>query len=285
VHKFWVRASLALLGALTLFSVMAAPPSIGTATARGSIRVDGARITGNATVFEGTLIETDNVTADLRLRKGIEIRLAADSRGKLYGDRLVLEKGSGEVGNARGFWLEANQLKITPFDPNSKGVVSMNGAARIEVAAFRGGFDVRTGSGLLVAKVVPGRMLFFEPQAAGATAPTALTGTLSKENGHYYLTVSETGVKYEITGKDFDKMVGKKVTIKGTIDPGATASGGASAVVTVQSASVAGAAAGAAQAGMALGTKLIIAGVVVGGGTGTVFGIRAAADNGTPASK
>jgi len=57
--------------ALTVAAVMAAPPSIGTVSAHGSIQLDGSRVYGNGTVFDGTLIETEKATTNLRLERGI----------------------------------------------------------------------------------------------------------------------------------------------------------------------------------------------------------------------
>ena len=43
---------------------------IGTASARGDMRVDSYMVKGNATLFDGSVVETGQATADLRLNKG-----------------------------------------------------------------------------------------------------------------------------------------------------------------------------------------------------------------------
>jgi hypothetical protein len=272
-----MRGCIAILTALTFTYATAAPPSIGTASARGSIRIDGSRVNGNATLFEGSLIETDQATTALRLEKGIELKLATDSRGKLYRDRLILEKGAGEFASLGTFCLEARSLKIAAEDPSSRGVVRMKGANRVEVAALAGGFQVRSERGLLLANVRSGGALLFDMQPAGATAPTKITGTLTKQNGAYFVRVPETAVVYEVTGKNLDKLVGKKVAITGAPDPNATPKQAGAVVIEASSATVLGATAGgagaAAATGMALGTKLVIAGVGIAAATGTGVGI------------
>jgi len=277
------RGCAVLLGVLSASYALAAPPSIGTASARGSMRIDGSRVEGNATLFDGTLVETEQATTAVRLGKGVEVKLSSDSRGKLYRDRMVLEKGTGEL-TASNFMLQANTLKIEPFEPNSRGVVSMKGS-KVEVAALAGGLEVTTDKGVLLARMYPGSPLEFEPQAAGATAPITVTGVMKKQGEKYYLT-GENGVLYEITGKSFDSMVGKRVTITGTPDPSATPTGGASSVLVVSSARKIGAAAagaagagaagaaGAAGVGAAVGTHVaVIAGVAIAAGTGLGVGI------------
>ena len=71
--------------------------SIGTASVRGDMRVDSYTVNGNATLFDGSVVETGQATADLRLNKGTEITLATSSRGTLYSNRLVLQQGEGEL--------------------------------------------------------------------------------------------------------------------------------------------------------------------------------------------
>ena len=281
------RGRIAVLTALVFsYSAVAATQSIGIATVRGSIRVDGETVKGNVSLFEGSVVETDNSATSLRLDKGVVVKLAADSRGKLFRDRLVLEKGSSEFTSS--YRLVASTLQINPADANSRGVVVMKSANKVEVTALAGRFQVLTDHGVLLANVRPGVAFAFDPQGAGATAPTTITGKLTKEGSNYYVTVAQTGLKYQVVGKDLTPgMVGKTVTVTGTPDPSGTPGSGSAAVITATSATVVGhaaAAAGGSAVGMAMGTKLIIAGVVVAASAGVGAGVYEAQKSDTPAA-
>ena len=150
------RISFITVAALFAFSyAVAGTTAIGTASARGSMRVDGSVVNGNATLFSGTVLETSEATTAVRLDKGVEIKLATDSRGTLYRDRMVLEKGAGELAAGR-FLLQASGLRVTPDAPNSRGVVSFKDRNTVQVSALQGSFDVANDHGFLLASVRPG---------------------------------------------------------------------------------------------------------------------------------
>ena len=248
--------------------------SIGTASARGDMRVDNYMVKGNATLFDGSVIETGQATADLRLDKGTEITMSTSSRGTLYRDRLVLQRGESEWAS-NTFQLEANGIRVTPNEPSSRGVVSLKSGNTVEVAALNGSFGVTNDHGILLANVRPGKSISIAMQAGGNPAPLGYqfsgTGMISFENGHYYLTTDEN-VKYEVTGRDFKQYVGMKVQVSGILlvsNP--PAGGGTSAkleVVQINSVSVNG-----PGGGMSLKEKLIIGGSIVGAGTGIGVGV------------
>jgi hypothetical protein len=156
----------------------------------------------------------------------------------------------------------------------------LQGHNRVEVSAIRGGFNVADNHGVLLASVQPGSMMMFNMQEAGAAAPATYTGKLRKEtdrcaaNGGtaYYIEVA--GVKYQVTGDGLDAYVGKEVTVTGTLTA-ATAAGAKCAAGIIAASSVAPVSGGAATAGMAVSTKWIIAGVVL-GAAGLTAGLVAA---------
>jgi len=267
---------------LCMFSFAAAATvSIGTASARGDMRVDSYLVKGNATLFDGSVVETGQASANLRLDKGAQITLSTSSRGILYRDRLVLERGESELAVSTPFQLEANGLRVTPDQPKSHGLVSMKSANTVEVAALTGSFGVTNNQGVLLASVRPGRPLTFAMQAGGTNSAFTGTGVISFENGQYFVTVTSTGVKYQLIGKKFDKLVGKTVTITGNIVTVATPADGAAAVISVASWDVV----GGAVAGMSSGTGLIVGGVAVAGGAGLGVGIYEHNQPSSPASR
>jgi hypothetical protein len=251
-----------------LSNAAAGTVSIGTASARGDMRVDSYMVKGNATLFDGSVVETGQATADLRLDKGAEITMSTSSRGTLYRDRLVLQRGESELAASSSFQLEANGLRVTPNAPNTRGVVSMKSGNTVEVAVLTGSFGVRNDQGLLLASVRPGQPLTFAMQAGGNSSAFSGTGIISAEGGHYFITVG--GVEYEVTGQDLSKQVGKNVAITGNIVAGATPADGASAVVAIQSSRVL---AAAATGGGFSAKPWIIGGIVVAAGVGTGVGV------------
>jgi hypothetical protein len=81
-----------------LFSVAAlAAPAIGIVTASGHFNVEGSQVWGNATLFDGTTIETSSASSELALRNGVKVQLAAGSRARIWQNRLVLEKGIAQL--------------------------------------------------------------------------------------------------------------------------------------------------------------------------------------------
>jgi hypothetical protein len=238
--------------------------SIGTASARGDMRVDSYLVKGNATLFDGSVVETGQATANLRLNKGTEITMSTASRGTLHSDRLVLQQGESELAASSSFQLEANGLRVTPNEPNSRGVVSLKAGNTVEVASLNGSFGVTTDHGVLLANVRPGRVVSFAMQAGANPANFSGVGLVSFDNGTYYLTTNEN-VKYVLTCKDTHRFVDDKVVVSGTLQGGTPGqAGGAGTMLCVKTMDIN----GGGGVGMSTTTKWMIAGVIVGLGVG-----------------
>ncbi len=274
--------SLILVGCLTI--VQAVGPAIGVVVTRGSFRIDNSTVWGNGTLFDGTTIETGRAASDLQLNCGARLALAADSRGTIYRDRLVLERGEGRLTNTGEYRVEARSLRVLPAAPDATARVVLSGPNRVQVAALTGALRVTNDAGIVVANITSGRALEFEPQAAGATAPSQMTGVLEKRDGHFLLTDRTAGVTAELQGPGLAREVGQCVEVTGALVPSVQPFSPATQVIRASqvnrcskkvAAAVAGGAAaggaagaagaGAAGAGMAVATKAIIVGVVVGG--------------------
>src|ERR1019366_9619255 len=91
----------------TLSNGYAGSVAIGTVSARGDMRVDQYKVNGNATLFDGSVVETDQATADLRLDKGVAVTMSTGSRATFYRDHLVLQNGMSELTSASPFQVEA----------------------------------------------------------------------------------------------------------------------------------------------------------------------------------
>ena len=204
--------------------------SIGTVNARGNMRVDGYTVQGNGTLFDGTAVETSQATATLRLQNGTEITMAIHSRGIVYRDRLVLLQGQSQLkASSSSFFVEADGLRVVPVGPNTLSVVSVSSPKTFQVAAVTGELRIADATNPSLTHVSPGTVMSFgqAPGAGGANGTTEEVeeiGLVSVENGQYYLTTAD-GTKYLITGQDFQKDVGTKLIVEGTLQEAATPSG------------------------------------------------------------
>ncbi len=259
---------------------VAGTTAIGTASARGDMRVDGYSVNGNATLFDGTVVETGQATAALRLGGGVEIKLGIGSRSTLHRDRIVLEQGASEFAPSSPFSVEAKGLRVTPSEPNSRAVVSMTGLNTVDVAALAGGFQVTNGRGLVLAHLTSGRAMSFAMQAE-TSGTIKVEGQLYKEGGHYYILESLSNTRYLLNGKGFFWSEGKEVIITGTVDQRATPTGGAKAVVNVVSMTqehVSG-------EGIANGPSWVIVGSIAAAGAIIGWAIEDVSSGPTPASQ
>ncbi len=193
------------------------------------------------------------------MNKGAEITMSTSSRGTLFGDHLVLQQGKSELAASSGFQLQANGIRVKANEPNSRVVVSMKPGNTVEVASLNGSFGVTNEHGVLLANVHPGRVVSFAMQAGANPANFSGVGLVSYENGVYYLTTSED-VKYVLSCMDFNKFVGAKVEVSGTL------AGAAGTSLCVKTMGINGGSAGlGAGAGAGHVNGLLIAGIVVAG--------------------
>jgi hypothetical protein len=233
-----IAAAMALnLGIGSGIAVAASPaigtPAIGTIAAKGSFRVDNATVANNATLFEGATIETAAAGSSMQLSSGAKMVLAAESKGRFFGDHMVLERGQGSLERSENFRVEARGLTIQPETGNATGRVVLANDAQVQVAALSGSFQVLNSRGMVVAKIPPGIALAFEPQASSEV--TKLTGRLENRGGHYLITDETTNVTVEVTGSNLAKLVGKRVEVTGSQDPTATPVSDASQIIRVTS--------------------------------------------------
>jgi hypothetical protein len=198
----------------------AAAPVIGTVTAAGAFRIEKSTITGNATLMEGATIETQADASSIVLPGRARVTLFPDSKARFFGDRVILEKGAGRLERATGFRLETLGLTVQPGGGSAVARVTLVGTGKVQVAALNGQFRVLNARGLLVANVLPGKALDFEPLAA--SGPTKVTGYLLNRSGHWVLTDETTHVTVELEGPGLAAKVGQRVMVTGAMDPTVT---------------------------------------------------------------
>ncbi len=253
------------------FSVAAlAAPAIGIVTASGHFNVEGSQVWGNATLFDGATIETSSASSELALRNGVKIQMGADSRARIWENRLVLEKGIAQLAAPATFDARASsQAKLirAPFRGPLKGTVMQ-----------------------------------------AAQAQTAHTGCMVYKDGRYLVQDQTTQEVVEISGRDLAANVGNRVEVRGATSrtpptaPATSAINAASVAVVAQggclsvaatldaktevpAAATAPAAASAttpptpssapvAHTGMSTGAKVGIVAAVAGGGAGAAFALK-----------
>jgi hypothetical protein len=101
-----------------LSAVVVAAPAIGIVTASGHFSVEGSQVWGNATLFDGATVETSTASSELTLRNGVKLQLGAESRARIWQNRMVLEKGLAQLAAPASYEvraLESAKLIRAPF--------------------------------------------------------------------------------------------------------------------------------------------------------------------------
>jgi hypothetical protein len=230
-----LRKLQAVLALLCMTSYAWAQTSVvGTASVHGNMRVDGYTVQGDATVFNGSVVETGDASANLRIGREVDLTMSKSSRGKVYSNRFVLQDGESELAGPKTYELEAAGLHVAADSPNSVGLVALTPDHAVQVAAIAGSFEVRNSQGYLLSNILPGQPRTFAMQAQASTSPFSISGVglLDYQNGHYYLTTDEN-VRYELTGQNLQQFVGDKVVVSGILNPAAQ-SGGTAGTIAVK---------------------------------------------------
>jgi len=299
VHRY---TSLAIVTAAFSFGMAAAAtPAIGVALSEGNIVINESQTPGNATVFNGTRLQTQSASSQVRLKDGAQVRFDLDSRGTLFSDHVDLQQGSARISD---YSANANGLSVRASGDSSANV-TMKGKV-VEIAALTGNVQVFNAAGMNVANLLPGRALDLRPQDAGTKAPSSLTGCPVKSGNNFLLTDEASNVTAQLRGGAL--KVGTRVHVTGELVPNAKPITPATQVIAVTDATEAGGAcapevakkyrqqappagasapAAAPAAGAGVSTAVIV-GVSVaaaaGIGIGVAYGTGALGSNNCPAS-
>ena len=122
---------------------------IGVVAARGNFNVNGSRIWGNSTLFDGARVETADASSELSLSGGIRVQLGAASTAQIFQDRMELGRGTGQVNakspyrvNAAGMTVvrerEAKAALAEEVSGSSRGKVMADQASLAAGAAVFG---------------------------------------------------------------------------------------------------------------------------------------------------
>jgi hypothetical protein len=194
---------------------------VGMITAEGRLWVDSAGVSNHATLFEGSVVQTDESPANLRLAGGERVWLDVASRADVFQDHLILEKGSAQIDAGSAFRIEARTLRVTLASPESRAMVSMRDAGAVQVGALNGEVQVRNAKDVMVARVATGRSLDLRPESAGASL---VTGCVSKLGKSLVLQDEVSGVRVELRGDGgLNAYLGKRIQVTGTAAEGRAA--------------------------------------------------------------
>jgi hypothetical protein len=287
------RFVLAFLVAGNLALLSASGPVLGVVSAAGDFRVNSSTVSGNATLFDGALVETARFPSRIRLESGTRIQLSPNSRARVFQDRLILEKGYSDFAAPGKYRIVARTLAISPATKDAVARVALHGAKMVQVAAAKGAVRVYAASGILVSNVEPGIALDFEPQVEGPSAPSTFIGCLLRKDGKFILYDQTTRMIIELRGTGFEKEWGNRVQVNGTASSSSQPEGGTVQVLDVTSITRIGEGgcepvaeairaelppapakppaskpAPPPRTGMSAGTKVAIAAAVIGGGVG-----------------
>lgn len=165
---------------------------------------------GNSTLFDGALVETAETPSDLALRSGARLRLDKGSRVRVWESRVAIERGAGRVTSVGPFEVSAAGLQIRA---GSRASIRVGVGASVEVEALSGDARVANGNGLILASILPGRVVSFAPQAGLVTR----IGCLLYKDGQFILQDENTQEVSEVHGADLGLNTGNRVEIGGNI--------------------------------------------------------------------
>ena len=219
---------------IIFFSAMvgsAAPAAIGILSAAGSVTIDHSPVWGNATVFEGTLVETSNASGSVALSNGVRIQLGAKSRVSLSEKKMRLDSGTGQVTAAAPFEVDARSLRIRA-DQGARMVVAYTADHELEISAVRGRVQVANQAGVALASIPAGRDIVLALQDTGANT-VARTGCLLYKDGHFILQDEATSEVVELNGSGLRDNVGNRVRVTGAAGSAKPPAGIATSVMNV----------------------------------------------------
>jgi hypothetical protein len=210
-------------------AVFAAPQAIGIVTASGHFTVEGSRVWGNATLFDGATVETGAASSELAFRNGVKVQLGVESRARVWNDRLLLMKGVGQVAAPSRFEVGAAGYHIQAAGARIRVGLQAGLSDRVEIASYSGTARVAGAGGFELASIPAGRTMSFAMQAAAVTH----AGCMVYKDGHYLLQDQTTQEVIELNGPDLASNVGNRVEISGAVSTAKPSISIATAVVNV----------------------------------------------------
>jgi hypothetical protein len=131
------------------------------ASAVGTFVLNSSEVEGNANLFDGSRIRTDQASSKVYLMSGAALVLGVNSAGTIYRDHFTLSQGAAEVDNLTGYSIRADKYDIRQGKPSSQAIVRLNRGA-VEIAALSGSLNVFDERGALLTRVGAGTAAAFQ---------------------------------------------------------------------------------------------------------------------------
>jgi hypothetical protein len=181
------------------------------------MRIDGNQVTSDATLFDGSTIETTEASAMLHMNANADIMMTAGTRSTVHDGYVKLEQGKIDLKPACGFVVEANGVRITPSSLTSRAEITSSAS----VTVLSGEFLILDNQGRVLSRVHNRGSQSFDASHALPAGRATYAGTLSSLDLHSMLTLfgPDSNITYELQGRSAKKMQGKFVLVNGTIDP------------------------------------------------------------------
>lgn len=182
----------------------------------------------------GKVIETSETASHIRMTSGTKLDVGTDSKGQLFGDHFVLQKGISQAdGTDSHFYIRANGMDVAGVpDSPARYRVAMLNPQTILVTAIQGDAEVRNTQGMLMALVVRGTAMEVAQQS-GAAAASQYSGCVQMVGSNYVIRDAKTNVVIELMGSNVGQYAGKNVTVSGSLSSSATPIQGAAQVLEV----------------------------------------------------
>jgi hypothetical protein len=193
---------------------------VSSGAGQSGILIDGARVSGDATLFDGSVV-TSTGYSRLHLNCGARVDVGADSVVRVFADHLSLEGGSSEVQSASGYAIGARSLKIQPSDAVAVARVPVDDTQRVQVTAVGAPVNVWSKDGVLVARVLPEAPMSFLPQAV-ASSSFCSPGCVVNTSNTAFLVDGAGNRFFELHAArnvDLSKFIGVRAKVTGTIEP------------------------------------------------------------------
>ncbi len=190
----------------------AAGPIIGVAVSEGSLLVNQGTIQGNANLEAGSVVTSLASEVRVRLSNGAAASLIPKSVAQFGGQSMELKSGGGIFSNANGYPVNA-----LGFDVRSEGSAKAKlymEHGQLQVGALDGQVKVTSRTGVLVARVMPGKALALAPAALNDSTST-MTGTLRQSGDRWTLRDETTNVEAELQFMTPNDYAGRRVEVTG----------------------------------------------------------------------